>query len=588
MQTHSRRLVKAGVLGLVFLFCIVTTIASPAQTFTTLYAFCHKSGCADGWSPAGLLQANNGDFYGATWFGGASSACGTDGCGTLFKMTNGGTLTALSSFDGTDGAVPWGAVQATNGVFYGATIYGGTGTSSACGSDGCGTVFKITAGGTLTTLHDFDFTDGSHPNGVVQATDGNFYGTTWTGGASSACGSDGCGTVFKITAGGTLTTLHSFNAKDGSGPLSWLVQASNGNLYGTTRTPPGGEGGAYGYGTVFEITPSGTLTTLHSFDGKDGAYPYAGLVQATNGNLYGTTTNGGANNACDSGCGTIFKITPAGAFTTLYNFCTKPNCTDGAGPYGLVQGTDGNFYGTTAGGGTSSACGAHGCGTVFKITAGGTLTTLHDFDFTDGEGPFYVVQATNGKFYGVTNGGASDDCPENPTTGATGCGTVFDLSVGLGPFVETRPTSGKEGAKIGILGQGFSSSSVVKFGGTTATTIVRSGTTFITATVPAEALTGKVTVTTGTITLNSAQTFRVLPTISSFTPPSGPVGTSVIITGTGLEQTTKVTFDGKSGSFTVNSDAKVTADVPTGATTGKIAVTTKGGSAASTASFTVN
>jgi hypothetical protein len=155
--------------------------------------------------------------------------------------------------------------------------------------------------------------------------------------------------------------------------------------------------------------------------------------------------------------------------------------------------------------------------------------------------------------------------------------------------VETQTTSGKEGAKIGILGQGFSSSSVVEFGGTQATTITRTGTTFIRATVPAGALTGSVMVTTGTTTLTSAQIFRVTPTIISFAPPSGPVGTSVTITGTGLELTTNVTFNGKlASSFTVDSDTQVRADVPTGATTGKIAITTKGGSATSLTSFTVN
>ena len=146
----------------------------------------------------------------------------------------------------------------------------------------------------------------------------------------------------------------------------------------------------------------------------------------------------------------------------------------------------------------------------------------------------------------------------------------------------------KEGAKIGILGQGFSSASVVEFGGAQAAITVLSGTAFITATVPAGALTGSVTVTTGTTTLTSPQTFKVTPTISSFAPPDGPVGTPVTITGTGLEQTTKVTFDGKSATFTVVSDTEVTAEVPTGAVTGKIAVTTKGGSAASATSFTVN
>jgi uncharacterized repeat protein (TIGR03803 family) len=292
------------------------------------------------------------------------------------------------------------------------------------------------------------------------------------------------------------------------------------------------------------------------------------------------TPYGGAH-----GVGTVFEITTGGTLTTLYNFCSQTGCADGEEPFGgLVQATDGNFYGTTVAGGTTHSCNSFTCGTVFKITPTGTLTTLHSFDGTDGESPYAgLVQATSGNFYGTTHdGGTSGNC------GTYGCGTVFSLSVGLGPFVETKPTSGKEGAKIGILGQGFSSSSVVKFGGTKATTVVLSGTTFITATVPAGALTGAVTVTTGTTTLISQQTFKVLPTIASFSPTSGPVGTLVTIKGTGLKQATKVTFDGKSATPTVISDTEVTADVPTGAATGKIAVTTKGGSATSATSFTVN
>jgi uncharacterized repeat protein (TIGR03803 family) len=420
-----------------------------------------------------------------------------------------------------------------------------------------------TAQTTFTTLHSFDGTDGSEPDaGLVRATNGYLYGNTVGG------GTNGYGTVFQITTSGTLKTLHSFDDTDGYEPRSGLVQATDGNLYGTTVY-----GGTNGYGTVFQITTSGTLKTLHSFDGTDGSAPYAALVQGTNGYLYGTTEAGGTY-----GYGTVFQITTSGTLKTLHSFCAtlvNGHCADGAYPYytPLVQATNGYLYGTTEAGGPN------GDGTVFQITTSGTLNTLHSFDGTDGSELYAgLVQDTNGEFYGTTSTGGTDNL-----------GTVFSLSVvGLGPFVETQTTSGKEGAKIGILGQGFSSSSVVKFGGTHATTITLTGTTFISATVPAEALTGSVTVTTGTTTLTSTKTFDVLPTITSFTPDSGPVGTSVTITGTGLEQTTKVTFDGKSATFTVISDTEVTADVPTGAATGKIGVTTKGGSATSTTSFTVN
>jgi len=150
------------------------------------------------------------------------------------------------------------------------------------------------------------------------------------------------------------------------------VQASDGNFYGTTF-----RGGANGYGMVFKITPGGTLITLHSFNGTDGSYSQAGLVQATDGNFYGTTSGGGTN-CYPYECGTVFKITPNGTLTTLYNFCSQSNCSDGDNPTAaLVQATDGNFYGTTEGGGASGNCGSHGCGTLFKITPGGMLPTVH-------------------------------------------------------------------------------------------------------------------------------------------------------------------------------------------------------------------
>ena len=228
----------------------------------------------------------------------------------------------------------------------------------------------------LTTLHMFAGypSDGGVPDaGVVQATDGNFYGTTYTGGASGNC-QGGCGTIFKITSAGTLTTLHSFTWYDGASPVGALVQGSDGNLYGTTY----GGGAEPRVGTVFKITPGGTLTTLYSFCAQanctDGQQPYAGLVRGSDGNFYGTTLEGGANTGCSLGagsCGTVFKITPGGALTTLHSFCAQAGCADGGNPYaGLVQGSDGNFYGTTF------ERGANGYGTVFKITPAGTLTTL--------------------------------------------------------------------------------------------------------------------------------------------------------------------------------------------------------------------
>jgi uncharacterized repeat protein (TIGR03803 family) len=547
---------------LLCVFCAVEVMASPAQTFTTLLSF----NWADGAGPAGVLvQGTDGNLYGTTGFGGANLAYGT-----VYKITPAGTLTTLHSFDGSDGISPNGGLaEATNGNFYGTAYYGGTDISDCPG--GCGTVFKITRAGTLIWAHSFDLTDGWGPAaGLVQATNGIFYGSTVFGGANDY------GTVFEITPAGTLTTLHSFDGSDGSGPNGGLVEAPNGDFYGTTY------GGAISAGTVFEMTARGELRTIYSFCTKtnciDGAIPNGGLVQATDGDFYGTTEEGGASSNCSGGCGTVFKITPAGVLTTLHSF----DGTDGAGPSALVLGTDGNFYGTTYSGGANDGPGCDvtgivGCGTVFKITPGGKLKTLHSFDISDGRWPGGgLVEATSGSFYGATSYG-----------GATGDGTVFSLSVGLGPFVEALTYSGKVGNTIEFLGQGFTSSTKVSFNGKAAIRTVVSGT-YLTATVPNDATTGFVTVTTSEGTLRSNKIFRVIPQITSFTPTSGPVGTCVEIAGESLEGATTVTFNGVEAKFTVDSYTRIMATVPKGAKTGTIEVTTAGGMATSPGTFTVN
>jgi uncharacterized repeat protein (TIGR03803 family) len=558
----------------VFLLCATAVIASPAQTFKTLASFDYT----DGAFPLGLIQGFDGNFYGPTDKGGTGAVNGCNvSCGSIFKITPAGVLTTVHSFDDTDGNGPTGIIQASNGNFYGTTSYGGSHSCTSYGSPGgCGTVFEMTLGGAVTTLHDFcaqnNCTDGAIPwGGVVQASDGNFYGTTAAGGTGT-CNGDigpGCGAIFRITPGGSLTLLHSFVGTDGSYPYSSLVQAANGSLYGTTSG-----GGANGFGTVFVITLAGKLTTLHSFSGSDGVYPYGGLVQATNRNFYGTTsglyvTGGGPScTGSNIGFGTIFEITSAGKLTTLHSFSN----TDGAFPYhGLIQATDTNFYGATACGG------ANGDGTIFKISTASALTTLHNFDGTDGSFPYAgVTQATNGKFYGTTVlGGSNKD------------GTVFSLSVGLGGFVETDPTSGKVGAPVVILGNNLAGTTSVSFNGKTATFTIVSNTEIKTS-VPAGATTGSIVVTTPSGTLKSNVAFRVTPQIKTFAPTSGSVGTVVTVTGVSLTQTTAVTFGGvKATKFTVNSDTQVTATVPTGAKSGKIGITTKGGTATSATSFTV-
>ena len=400
---------KVGTCCMVSLFCAAVAIVSPAQIiFTSLASFALTNG-AKPYST--LIRGVDGNFYGTTNIGGDYDE------GTVFRISPGGTLTTLHSFNGGDGGWPLGAlVQANDGNFYGTTGIGGHG-GGGCDFLGCGTVFKMTPSGTLTTVYSFGGTDGAHPGaGLVQATDGNFYGTTAEGGAHNNC-HDGCGTVFKVTPGGTLTSLHSFNYSDGAYPFAALLQASDGNFYGTTAG--GFNCGDYGCGTVFKITPAGMLTIVHSFDDTDGAEPDAGLVQARDGNFYGTTIYGGygGSNCPDqspAGCGTVFRLTPGGVLTTLYSFCSQPNCVDGSFPYaGLVEARDGSFYGTTQQGG------AYGAGAVFKITPEGALTTLHSFNGGDGGWPWGgLVQAIDGFFYGTTSLG-----------GAYGDGTVFRLGV---------------------------------------------------------------------------------------------------------------------------------------------------------------
>jgi uncharacterized repeat protein (TIGR03803 family) len=248
--------------------------------------------------------------------------------------------------------------------------------------------------------------DGNGPNGwLVQGLDGNLYGTTLVGGAN------GYGTVFRITPAGTLTTLHTFNDTDGNGP-SALIRATDGNFYGTTSSGGGTNcsRGSNLCGTVFKITPAGVLTTLYDFCSQpnctDGFFPSAALIQGLDGNLYGTTQDGGAAGQCETlGCGTIFKITLTGTLTTLYTFCPHGNCTDpsdGGNPNApLVQGPDGTFYGTTGTGGGGSGC-IFGCGTAFKLS-GGTLTTLYAFNSMQGT-PGQITQALDGNLYGVTTG----------------------------------------------------------------------------------------------------------------------------------------------------------------------------------------
>jgi len=327
---------------------------TPSGKVTTLYSFCSQSGCTDGQNPAApLIQASDGNLYGTTEYGGST------GYGTVFRITLSGGLTTLYSFciqgGCPDGSHPQaGLVQASDGNLYG-----------AAGS----TLFKITLGGAMTTI------GSSGGFGVlgslIQASDGNLYGTNW-GGGPQCCG----GTIFQLTTSGTVTMLYNFcipsGCPDGQFPESSLIEAADGNLYGTTTF-----GGAHGGGTVFKIpVGGGTLTQIYNFCAQsscsDGEYPFAGLIQATDSNFYGVTSAGGAPSTCEpfSRCGTVFQLTTSGTLTTLHQFCAQASCLDGEFPFaGLTQATNGNIYGTTEFGGTSLAC-AYSCGTVYTLLTG--------------------------------------------------------------------------------------------------------------------------------------------------------------------------------------------------------------------------
>jgi uncharacterized repeat protein (TIGR03803 family) len=356
-----------------------------AQTETVLYSFDKF------YDPrAGLVQGSDGNFYGTTFSG------GNNGWGTVFRISpSGNYLSLFSSFTFAQGVAPQaGLVQGSDGNFYGTTYAGG--------ANNLGNIFRISPSGTYTTLYMFGnpYQDGGNPlAGLVQGSDGNFYGTT--------SGLYVPPNVFRISPSGTYTSLYSF----AGGGCPWgLVQGSDGNFYGTTQLAE-----------VYRITPSGAFTPLYIFGSSpnDGYMPLAGLVQGSDGNFYGTTYYGGTSTNCYEGCGTIFRISPSGTYTSLYSFVGSP---DGATPAaGLVQGSDGNFYGTTQNGGSGPCAG--GCGTVFRISPSGNETVLYNFVGPPNDGynlQAGLVQGSDGNFYGTTASG-----------GTNNGGTVFKIDVGL-------------------------------------------------------------------------------------------------------------------------------------------------------------
>ncbi|QMU26933.1 choice-of-anchor tandem repeat GloVer-containing protein [Adhaeribacter radiodurans] len=374
-------LYQGGLLGYGTIFKL-----TPGGSFTVLKSLDYTT--QGGYPKGSLTQNTDGNLYGIMQSG------GTYGYGTIFKITTSGTYTVLKHLNAApNGGNAQGSLlrNSSDGNFYGMTSYGGSGNG--------GTIFKMTPVGAYTVLAHLPESSGANPSaGLIQARDGNFYGMTNNGGTNDN------GSIFKFCSS-TFSTVKSFNSSvNGQNPRGSLVQGSDGNLYGLAS-----KGGSYGYGTIFKMTPGGTLSVLWNLNRtNDGGLPYGSLVQGADGNFYGMTSEGGIYDY-----GTVFRITPGGTFTVLWNF----NLTnDGGFPYGsLIRGTDNNFYGMTYSGGIN------GYGTIFKITPGGVLTVIKKLDNVNGGKPYgnNLMQGQDGNFYGLTYYG-----------GTYGYGTVFKCTPG--------------------------------------------------------------------------------------------------------------------------------------------------------------
>lgn len=452
-----------------------------AQTFTPLADFTTEIGGGPG-SP--LIQGLDGNLYGT------AGASGIGSGGAVFAATSSGTISDLFSFckDKTcpTGRGPYlGLLQISNGSFFGFTV----------GSSFNGTLFRLSASGVINNLFTFCagdcIPDGESPRtNLIEARNGDLYGTTNAGGTHSN------GTIFKLTTSGTLTTVYDFcqltNCADGGGPLGFgsLIQASDGNLYGVTRN------GGKGFGTIYQLSPSGTPKTIYKFcKGGAGSHPCLdgsqpdGLVEGLDGNFYGVASGAGVH-----GGGVFFKVTRYGGLTVLYNFCSLTGCADGIGPTGLTLGSDGNFYGTTANLGSNGAV----PNTIFQITPTGVYTVLYSTDVQTQSSVLSVMQSTDGNFYGT-----------NSLGGANNLGTFFKISTGLGPFVKALRPYGHIGQTAYILGTGLTGSSSVTFNGTAATTFSVVSDSEITAVIPTGATTGTLQVVTPGGTLSSVVKFQV-------------------------------------------------------------------------------
>jgi len=455
------------------LLSLLLPVSSIAQVVNEVYAFpTSVPSYGGGMTPA---QGRDSKMYGSTSGFGLTNAGGS-----LVKFSLGGKANVLYTFS-QGGTFPSGLTLATDGNFYG-TVYDG-------GTSALGVLFKITAAGSYTGLYNFTGgADGRYPSSApIQASDGNLYGTTANGTVDD-------GTIYKyIPSTGTFSTIYSFkqDGSQGSGIVAALMQGADGNLYGTATG-----GGASGCGVIFKVTISGTLLSDYSFPcGAGGNSPASALIQAADGNLYGTTMLGGdlTSQECQKiGCGTIFKVSH-GVVSILYRFSGYPNDGDLA-VGGLVEGTDGKLYGGTQKGGSSDI------GTLFQISTSGQYKQLYSFVPRIGSGATAaLVQHTNGKFYGNASfGGRNNE------------GAIYSLDMGLGPFIALVRYSGRIGQPVQILGQGLTGVTGVTINGATATSFKVVSDTYMTAVIPVGATTGPVVVTTPKGTLASNHDLRIV------------------------------------------------------------------------------
>jgi uncharacterized repeat protein (TIGR03803 family) len=462
------------ILGIRFLLCAVlaavlfslpVSIPAQAQAVAALYNFGSQSG-SEAPQDVALVQGRDGELYGT------SEGNGTTSYGSIFKVSTSRVFTELFDLNATDGCCPGqGVTLASDGNFYGAAVGGGNSQN--------GVFFSVTPTGGYTAIHYFiGGSDGATPFAPpVEASDGNLYGTT--------VNSDLDSTIYKYTLSGDFNTIYQFSDATIVAPL---IQASDGFLYGTTAN-----GGWAHCGTIFKMSTAGALLQSAPFlCNAAGSGPAGGpLLQALDGNFYGITELGGFRNG-----GTIFKMTPDFKISILYTFMGKsPGTKDGSAPTaGLIQATDGNLYGATAAGGVD------GMGTLYRISTSGQYQLLYSFNGAAGKAPQgTLMQHTNGILYGTAQLG-----------GANRLGTVYELNLGLGRFIAFVRQSGAAGQRAEILGQQLTEVTSVTFNGVPASFTAISPT-YLVATVPAGATSGAVVVTTPTASLTSNVNFNVIP-----------------------------------------------------------------------------